>query len=235
VRSKVPGKSRRDSSARVEIPLSADSIEYLKPRRRTEVFMVIPLTQTYMEVLEQIQSSFRASQGETPQSSSFIPFLVTCAAALECLLNDNLIMHSDYIFGLDPKNKFAKAFLSMSLRGKLDTIIPLLTSNKYVIRQVSPTYQKLCRLIKLRNELMHGKAFATKHDVTVEHRESDGIGFSPIKLPKMPYHGIGIEDCDGFLRALREMDSLLSSIKTLGREESPPAEYQGLLTRLPPR
>jgi hypothetical protein len=147
----------------------------------------------------------------------------------------NLIMHSDYVFGLSPRNRFAKAFLSMSLRGKLDTIVPLLTSNKYIIRQESGTYLTLCRLIKLRNDLMHGKAFATEHHVSVQQRDSEGIGFSPIKVPKMPYDGIRIEDCENFLAALREIDSLLSSIKTWQREESLPAEYEGLLAALPPR
>jgi len=99
MRSKTPGKSKEEASAQVQIPLSPESIGHLRTKKRTKVYMVIPLTRTYMEVLEQLQSSFPVSESELSQSSSFIPFLVTCAAALECLLNDSLIMHSYYIFG----------------------------------------------------------------------------------------------------------------------------------------
>jgi hypothetical protein len=234
MKSEPPFGTEEKSSTKVEIPLSRESIEYLKTKERTKIYTIIPLAQTYLEVLDDLRSSWAVSDERTPKPSSLIPFVVTAAAALECLLNDNLIMHCQYVFGLNPNDKFANAFLSMSLRGKLETIIPLLTNNKYVIRRDSPIYRQLNRLVKLRNDLMHGKSFLKEHDVSIEHSESGGFGFS-IKLPKMAYQEIGQKDCFTFLRALQELDNLLSSHSKWQDEEGIPAEFQGILGKLPPR
>ena len=231
---KHPVKCGDGSTARVEIPLSPESIAYLKTKERTWIYTVTPLAQTYLEVLEEFQSSRLISVHEPPKSSSFIPFVVTAAAALECLLNDNLIMHSNYVFGLSSNNQFARAFLSMSLRGKLDTIIPLLTSNRYVMRHDNSTYQQLSRLIRLRNDLMHGKSAVKEHDVSIQHYDQEGIGFS-VELPKMAYQDIDANDCATFLRALKELNGLLSSHKTWPSDQPVPEEFQGMLRKLPPR
>jgi hypothetical protein len=87
MREKTPGNSGKDRIAQVEFPLATESIEYLRTRKKTRVFLVVPLAQTYMEVLQEMKSSFGTARGETPKASSLIPFLVTSAAALECLLN----------------------------------------------------------------------------------------------------------------------------------------------------
>jgi hypothetical protein len=234
MRSKPPFRSEEESSTKVEIPLSPESIEYLKTKERTRIYTIIPLARTYLNVLEDLRSSWPASGEKTLKPSSFIPFVVTAAAALECLLNDNLIMHCQYVFGLNPNDKFANAFLSMSLRGKLEIIIPLLTSSKYVIRHDSSTYRQLNRLVKLRNDLMHGKSFLKEHDVSIEHSEPGGVAFS-IKLPKMAYQEISQDDCLTFLRALQELDNLLSSHGKWHDEQVIPAEFQGILGKLPPR
>ena len=194
MKSKSPAKSKEESAVPVvHISSSPEETEYLKTTKRTTIYVFLPLAQTYLEVLEELQSSVLASQGTPLNSSSLIPFAVTSAAALECMLNDSLVMYANYIVGLGSDKAFEKAFLSMSLRGKLDTAITLLSRNLFVIRHNTSIYQQLSKLIKIRNDLMHGKSFFDKQDVDVDHK-SDGPSIL-VKVPEQPYQRIKIGDC----------------------------------------
>lgn len=233
MKSRTPVKSKKEPAFQFRIPIAPKEVAYYKTTKKTKIYSIVPLFPTYLKVLEQLQSSWIASHNTAYVSSSLIPFVITAAAALECLLNDTLIMHSSYVFGLNPNNKFAKAFLSMTLRGKLDTIVPLVTGNKYIIRHDKPTYQKLSQLIKLRNNLMHGKSFVTEHDVSINYHEPNEVEFS-IEL-QMPYEGITADGCASFLAELQRLDKLLSSSERWRNEQTVPTEFLDLLGMLPPR
>lgn len=231
MKSKRSSKHNDKSSADVEIPMSSESIEHLKRKKRTRVYLHIPLAQTYLKVLEEMKLSLLTSQNEVQNSSSFIPFVITSAAALECILNDYLILHTGEVCGMQD-NTLAKAFLTMSLRGKLDIIVPYFSGNKYAMRQDSVAYQELRRLITLRNDLMHGKSFITGHDVDVEYDEPDRVRLSAITLPKPRYQDISSEQCMKFLNALKDFDHLLSTEQIWTDQNAVPAEYQNLLRKL---
>lgn len=221
------------STREVQIPVSPERIEYYKTKKTTTIFAMLPLADTYLEVLEELQATLLSSKEKTPKSSSLIPFVVTAAATLECLLNDKMIMYANYMVGLGSGNSLAKSFLSMSLPGKLNTIILLLSRNQFTVRQDNSVYRQLRRLIRLRNSLMHGKSFVDRQDVKVDHK-ADGYSYT-VKVPELPYRNIKIDDCAGFLRALQEFSRLLDILTEWGNEKEIPVELQSILRALPPR
>lgn len=229
-------KSNKAKIAKVNIPLPLEMIEYLKKGKKSKIFLNIPLFQFYKDALDQLKSMY-GSKSFSEKSSSFIPFVVTCAAALESLLNDYLITYSSYMYGLDNYNRFAEALLSIRLRGKLDIIIPLITDNKFIIKEDTNIYQKLIKLIRIRNELVHGKSLFNEYDLSVECYGKDGIKFSPIKLQKgkKTTFNTTLNDCRDFLSAIEEFESILSTKNIWQKDQLIKEENNKLLAKLPER
>lgn len=87
----------------------------------------------FSRILNKLHTEY---QDEEKKKYLIAPYTVMCAAALECCLNDSLIDHARELWKDDYKD-FADAYLSMSLRTKLEMIVPVLTGNRYRINKES--------------------------------------------------------------------------------------------------
>jgi hypothetical protein len=85
-----------------------------------------------------------------------VPYVLMCATTLEARLNDALYDHAFHTWG-EKYKAIADAYLSMSFRGKLNSLVPILTNDKYRISQEHFVYQRLASLISVRNLLAHLK------------------------------------------------------------------------------
>ncbi|MGB5157213.1 hypothetical protein [Desulfobacterium sp. N47] len=127
---------------------------------------------TYLEILTWYRSEIGWFFNSGENSIHTVPFILTCAAALECSLNDYLIKHFTDSHGTHGKIQIP-GLLSMSLKGKLINIVPLLTSNKFMINVENKVYQTLADLIRERNRLVHNKSSYESHEGTIME-DSDG-------------------------------------------------------------
>jgi hypothetical protein len=134
---------------------------------------------TYLEIL----SWYRAEIGwffeEGKNAIHTVPFILTTAAALESSLNDYIVDHYIKIYGNHGKS-LIPGLLSMTLKGKLLNIVPLLTSNKFIINTEHKVYQLLAELIKLRNMLVHNKS---DYDIHKAFIREDNEGEMFIDIP----------------------------------------------------
>ena len=101
----------------------------------------------------------QVKEGDWHTNTLILPFTFTCAAALEATLNDHLVAYTFNVFGLENYRRQAEALLTLSLRAKLDSVVPLLSANRFVIRTDSVHYISLSKLISTRNDLVHSKSF----------------------------------------------------------------------------
>ena len=85
-----------------------------------------------------------------------VPYVLTCAAALECRLNDELVGYATKRWRGDD-NPLSHSLLSMSFRGKLNSLVPILTENRYQFDRSHFVYRRLSSLIFVRNFLVHAK------------------------------------------------------------------------------
>ncbi len=143
-----------------------------------------------------------------------VPFVLTISAALECSLNDHIIMHFSNNYKKEQADLMMRGFLSMNLRGKLLNIIPLLTNNKFTINTENKIYQKLVNLIKIRNGLVHNQSAYIIHEARIKE-DSDGNPFIQVQdelndtLEKETDLTLGIDQDVGQLHdALEEFHSL---------------------------
>jgi hypothetical protein len=159
--------------------------------------------------------SYQLKKNAPASDSLLVPFILTCAAALEAMLNDEIISWAHETFSKDSYKRIADAHLSMSLRGKLECIVPLRTNNSYILRMNSVEYKTLSSLITRRNELMHGKAFFQFHQVDVESEVGD-LQFNPLNLetlkklpssPSDPFHEVTVEECLSYYGALEAFET----------------------------
>jgi len=127
---------------------------------------------TYLEIWSWYRSEIGWFFDSGENSIHTVPFILTCAAALECSLNDYLIKHFTDSHGTHGKLQIP-GLLSMSLKGKLINIVPLLTSNKFIINVENKVYQTLADLIKVRNRLVHNKSSYESHEGIIKE-DSDG-------------------------------------------------------------
>src|ERR1700733_4972430 len=65
---------------------------------------------------------------EGQHQSLMVPFVLTCAAALECTLNDCLIRA--FRRGISGLETQLDGYLSMTLKGKLINVVPTVTSQR---------------------------------------------------------------------------------------------------------
>jgi hypothetical protein len=110
-----------------------------------------------------------------------VPYVLMCATTLEARLNDELYGFASNTWGNNFK-LIAEAFLSMSFRGKLIALVPILTNQRYRINQEHFVYQRLASLITFRNLLAHPKP-------TIYSFESPELGENqlwPFPYPQTP-------------------------------------------------
>lgn len=84
------------------------------------------------------------------------PYIVTCAAALEAKLNDELVEYAHRKWDWDDP-AFAQSLLTMTFRSKLHSLVPLLTDHRFQFNRDHFVYKRLSSLISVRNVLVHPK------------------------------------------------------------------------------
>lgn len=141
-------------------------------------------------------------------------FILLAASALEAILNDAIIWWAHDRFQRSDYKRMSTAFLSMSLRGKLDAVIHLLSDGQYISNNESPMYQQLSELVKVRNEVAHSKNFFHEAELDIEEHEDGHLWF------KMPDTMMGIfsdtpltqafEQCSGYRNSLHELHGLIA-------------------------
>jgi len=136
----------------------------------------------YVEVLEGMAASM--SVDSKLKDKLAVPFVLTCASSLECLLNDNIIRHLWEIWSEDNYRPIVDGHLSMSLRGKLDTVVPLLTDNQYQLNRAHPAYQSLAELITQRNRIAHNKSFFDEVELELGEMDASGTATARLELPE---------------------------------------------------
>ena len=146
---------------------------------------------------------------EWPQ---MIPFVLTCAATFECMLNDTIIDYCSFKFGFKELERYSKSLVFLPLREKFDYVFPFLSGNKFAIRRESLTYKHIEKLISLRNSLTHNASLhqkgSTKFSATHDGRRTIIIPKS--KLTVTIQSGLTIRNCTAFLQAVRRINELLS-------------------------
>ncbi|MEZ7206497.1 hypothetical protein [Pseudoalteromonas sp. DY56-GL79] len=108
-----------------------------------------------------------------------IPFILTCASALECSLNDHLFYHFSQRYRDSSKYMLNNAFMAMTLRGKLNTIIPLLTKFEFDINRKHKVYKTLVELISIRNRITHNKS--DFEETVVEQDKLNGLSMEDFR------------------------------------------------------
>ena len=110
----------------------------------------------YMQILIALREQIGWIENEPGDDKYIVPFILTCASALECSLNDYIIKHysSDY----HSHSHLVDGYLSINFRGKLTNIVSILTNEKFIINTNHKTYQTLLELIRVRNRLVHNKS-----------------------------------------------------------------------------
>ena len=151
----------------------------------------------------------QVEHGDAFENPLVVPFILTCATALEAKLNDEIISWAHDTFDREDYKQIAVAYLSMNLRGKLDCFVPLLSKNLYA-------YQALTQLISQRNSLVHDKSFY--EEVTIEIERDEGIvgienarigfpnGYLEESLMKSPYQAANAKKCQQYYKAIKALD-----------------------------
>jgi hypothetical protein len=168
------------------------------------------LASSYLKVLEGLSHSL--DPNDSPDSFDRLPFIVTCAATLECVLNESIIQYAIGHFPPEDVRRIAGAHLSMSLRGKLDCVVPLLSKSEFVNRRDSAAYQHLVKLISVRNTLMHNKSYLDDYG-TEAKENADGtfsLGIAKQLLDRVAALPTSSE-CANFFSSLRLLFSTLTS------------------------
>jgi len=161
----------------------------------------------YMQILISLREKVGwVNEDKCGEDKFIVPFVLTCAAALECSLNDNIISH--YSNESESSNNQITGYLSMNLKGKLTNIVPMLTNSKYMINTNHKSYQALVELITARNKLVHNKSSYENFNATLITNDE---GDSHIKIPdhiskKLEDYTFGIKRPIGrFQDALEEL------------------------------
>ncbi|ELP2658934.1 hypothetical protein CGH22_24990 [Vibrio parahaemolyticus] len=140
-------------------------------------------------------------------------FILSCAAALESMLNDGIVSWAFHTFPRDHYKRHATAFLSMNLGKKLDALGYLFSTGTCITDNTSQQYQTLISLIKLRNEVAHSKDFFIDNG-TVEVGYDDEVRsyqFSNDVVSKFNKSPLSIERerCADILGSLKDLWAVL--------------------------
>ena len=126
----------------------------------------------YFSALETLRKLMQSLEDE--RTGLVLPFTITCAATLESLLNDHIVSELWEEWTEDHYKQLSESYLTMSLRGKLDSIVSLLTHNRFLINRDHKIYCRLAALVSLRNKLVHKKSFMEEYMFEF-HEDEQGI------------------------------------------------------------
>lgn len=141
--------------------------------RTIKLLMFSAQSEAYLDVLLALRD--RAAWFFDEESKSLIvPFVITCAAALECILNDCLIRTFREVEELATQ---LDGYLSMTLKGKLINVVPLVTAQRFALNQRHKTYHHLAELIRVRNQLVHNRSSVFEERSAVITTAEDGKPF----------------------------------------------------------
>jgi hypothetical protein len=126
---------------------------------------------------------------------------------MECFLNDCLIHSFAGSKHLDPQ---LDGYLSMSLKGKLINVVPIITAQRFVINQEHKTYQHLAELIKIRNRLVHNRSTLLEEQTATLTTTEDG-------KPFLTFSGDRDLDLDGLRAREKERDYTFGVPGDVGR------------------
>lgn len=178
------------------------------PKRRKQYSLHHHKHGNYERVLQAMREEY-FSKGKPDHLT--VPYVLMCATTLEARLNDELYGFASKTWEENSK-LIADAFLSMSFRGKLIALVPILTNQRYRINQEHFVYQRLASLITLRNLLAHPKP-------TIYSFESPEVGESqlwPFPYPQIP----------------KEMIDKLSDLTMGATKTFTPVEYHEAIEKL---
>lgn len=153
----------------------------------------------------------QVSEGDSTSNFLVVPFVLTCAATLEATLNDQLVTWAFRVYERSEYKRVAEAYLTMSLRGKLDIIVPHLSYDKYIFDKTSADYRALGDLISRRNKLVHSKSFYEDEKITVSDTDPFEIEMSPTQLERWMqslFYGTHSKHCVEYHNAIIALDEL---------------------------
>jgi len=130
---------------------------------------------TYLDILTEYRDKNGYFLNKKESQLHTVPFILTTASALECTLNDHIIEFYYKNYNEENAKLLTKGLLSMSLRGKLENIISILTFNKYIINTNHKVYQILIELIKTRNNLVHNKSDFEIYEAYIKEDNENNI------------------------------------------------------------
>lgn len=131
--------------------------------RQFKLLLFSPQSAFYLDVITGLRA--RAHWFFTgEQEDLIVPYAITCAAALECMLNDCLLGAFRRFKHLESQ---IPGYLSMTLKGKLINVVPIVTAQRFAINQAHKAYQSLVELIRIRNRLVHNtSSYFEEHTAT---------------------------------------------------------------------
>lgn len=140
-------------------------------------------------------------------------FILVAASALESIINNSIIFWAHHHFNQSDYKRMASAFLSMSLRGKLDSYIHLISDGQYTTNNESETYRQLSELIKVRNKVAHAKDFYYECELEIEEHEDGHMSFEvPSKLREILSDtplSLAHEQCCNYQTALHHLHDMV--------------------------
>lgn len=171
--------------------------------------MKVSISPIYEEVISKYLRQYLSKKTITEVDT--IPFVLTCAAALESLLNDHIIIYSLNKFDLNEYKNIADGLISIPFLKKLEYCIPLLTDSKYVLDKNCETYIVLAKLIKKRNNMMHNKIFMEDFDAIEENENQYRIDLTNNAIYERYKMGTSVKDCKVIYKSYLELKKLLSA------------------------
>src|SRR5271157_5765172 len=97
----------------------------------------------FLRLLERMRDRY-TKEGEA--EDLVVPYVLLCALTLESKLNDALMNKAKRLCK-GGSNALEDAFCSMSFKGKLNALVPVLTNGRYCINNDHFVYQRLASLI----------------------------------------------------------------------------------------
>lgn len=156
----------------------------------------------------------RIQDEELSRNPNKYAFILVAASAVESIMNNAIILWTHHRFDPSDYKRMASAFLSMNLRGKLDSFVFFVSDSQYVSDNESKIYKQLSELIKVRNEVAHAKYFP--HECKLEIEESDE-GHPSIELPSKLRAAlndtplsVAYEQCCNYRAALHHLHEILT-------------------------
>ncbi|WP_256011795.1 hypothetical protein [Desertivirga xinjiangensis] len=163
------------------------------------------------EYFKKMRAAYKDVRAGSTSEYLYFGFFTLCSATLEYSINFLLADYCIEQFGVGRYKVYLEQYLNMNFKNKLLMLPHIISNGEFQMNEDAASFKKIEEMIRLRNQLLHNKAYLIGFELPINLEEKDGRLIVPegkevlnydFEFEKTPIERLTKENCLHFGNAI---------------------------------